>query len=291
MEKITLLTKHRKAAAIYAALANCGFKICTVDSFNTDQLGTFTGERSRSESLRDTALHKAKLAAQLGNTRYGLGSVGSFGLDPLIGMTAWNTEVLACWDAVEQHAVYAQTNGPETNYSQKYVHAMDDALQFMSQCKFPSHGIIVGKPGESDFYKNVNTVEEMTELLALLLPQSGVWLETDMRAHRNPTRMRMIERCSKRLAMNLLSVCTACNKAGFIAVAQIPGAACESCGAATGAARAELFSCASCGHEEERKLSSLAPTSRCNHCNPLLKRRAGISAPRQRDSQLVQLLR
>ncbi len=290
MEKITLLTKHRKAAALCSALSGCGFKLCSETGFDTDQLSTFSGARSGATSLRGTALQKAKLGAELGNTRYGLGSEGSFGLDPFIELTPWNTEVLAWWDRVEQYAVYAFVQGPETNFNRKFVDSVEEAERFVTQCKFPAHGVIIGKPGEVDYYQDLANTEQMKDMLVRLLPQSAVWLETDMRAHRNPTRMRMIERCARRLAMNLRSACPVCSKAGFVAVAQIPGAVCESCGAKTAAARAELFNCLSCGHEEERKLSSLAPASRCDHCTPV-KRRPRISAPRRRDSPRVLPLR
>ena len=193
MEDISLLTKHRKADAIQSVMEGCGFSLRTIDSFDTDQLGTFTGEQARLQNQLDTALHKAQLGAQLGNTRYGLGSEGSFGPDPFIGMTPWNAEVLAWWDSIKQHAVYAIMQGPETNYHQKHVRSMDEVAELMSRFKFPNHGLIVGKPGDRYFNKEIDSEESMLTILSPLLRQSPVWIETDMRAHRNPTRMSMIK--------------------------------------------------------------------------------------------------
>ena len=268
MDNITLLTKHHKAAVLETALAESGFTLTTIDAFDTDQLGTFTGEQQRIKSQLNTALQKAQLGAQLGNTRYGLGSEGSFGPDPFIGMMPWNIEVLAWWDAQTEHAVYAMIQGPETNYSQKSVSSIDEAKQFLAQVKFPEHGIIIGTNNDSYFNKDVQTLEMALEILQPLLAVAPVWLETDMRAYRNPTRMRMIGKCALKLAHNLKCLCPMCTQRGFVASAQIPGAICESCGAETRYPRAELLSCSACGHKEERLLNSFAPANRCDFCNP-----------------------
>ena len=269
MERISLLTKHDKSSAIQPALTSCDFLVNTIDHYDTDQLGTFTNEQKRIKSQQDTALYKAQLGAQLGNTRYGLGSEGSFGPDPFLGMTPWNIEVLAWWDATEQHAVYAVMQGPETNYAQKSVRYVSEALQFLGRSKFPAHGVIVGKPGESCFNKDIDDTAKMEALLQNSLQHGAqVWLETDMRAHRNPTRMRMIERCAKRLAAHLRCLCPACSRPGYVATSHIAGAICESCGNATSVTRAEIFSCSACAHHEQRVLPGLAPSSRCDHCNP-----------------------
>ncbi|QOZ84234.1 MULTISPECIES: hypothetical protein [Chromobacterium] len=69
-----LLTRHGKHAAIAPKLDGIGWGLTLVDSFDTDSLGTFTGEVPRAGSQRDAALAKAKLACEFSGLRYGIGA-------------------------------------------------------------------------------------------------------------------------------------------------------------------------------------------------------------------------
>ena len=98
MKRLTFLTCHHKAPLVEAALAGCDFSVETLDSLDTDRFGTFSREVERRSSAHETALAKARLAANHAGSRYGLGSEGSFGRDPYLGMLAWNSELLCWWD-------------------------------------------------------------------------------------------------------------------------------------------------------------------------------------------------
>jgi hypothetical protein len=104
---LALLTRHGKAAAVAGPLAEAGFAVHTVDDWDTDQLGTFTGEVPRPASQLEVAFMKARKAAELSGCRYGLGSEGSFGPDPFVSMSPWYVELLAWWDAQSQYGVQA----------------------------------------------------------------------------------------------------------------------------------------------------------------------------------------
>ena len=62
MPDIVLLTCHGKAAAIAPPLATVGGQLRSETSYDTDQLGTFSGEIARSGSQRDAARQKASPA-------------------------------------------------------------------------------------------------------------------------------------------------------------------------------------------------------------------------------------
>ena len=96
------------------------------------------------------------------------------------------------------------------------------------------------------------------------------WLETDMRAHLTPTRMRSVERAVQALARAAQSLCPTCARPGYVRVERIGGLPCADCGEPTGKARAEVLSCAGCGQREERTLAgpSHATAFECPLCNP-----------------------
>ncbi len=197
MNRLALLTQHDKARAIGPALERADFSLVTVHGFDTDILGTFTGETARRGNQLDAATAKARKACELSGQRYGLGSEGSFGPDPYAGITSWALELLVWWDAEEGRAVQALVQGGATNYAQCTVSNWQEAQAFASMVQFPSHGIIVGKPGEAYFSKDVDDPQELQARVKEGLAIGSLWLETNMRAHRNPTRMAIIALCSQ----------------------------------------------------------------------------------------------
>lgn len=265
---LAFLTQHGKLAAVHSPLRESGFDTVVVDGFDTDALGTFTGETARTGSQLDAATAKAKLACELGSVRYGLGSEGSFGPDPYVGLSAWARELLVWWDAQEQRAVFALAQGAQTNYAQCWASTWEQARQFALGAGFPAHGIIVGKPGAEVFCKACDSWLLLEQQVRQALLGGAVWLETDMRAHRNPTRMAMIAQCAQQLSTLLQSACPACARAGFGEETPIAGAVCESCGLATSALRAKHVRCGGCGHVQMVELQASVPASRCERCNP-----------------------
>ena len=268
MTALVLLTQHGKETAVHAPLRAAGFTVQTFAGFDTDTLGTFTGETARRGSQLDAATTKARLATELSAERYGLGSEGSFGPDPYVGMTAWACEALVWWDAHKERAVVAMVQGASTNYAQCTVSDWAQAQEFARNAGFPGHGIVVGKPGSSFFSKDCNDWTDLQPRVQAALQQGPLWLETDMRAHRNPTRMAMIAQCAEKLAQLLQSHCPSCQQPGFGEDTPIAGAVCETCGSITTALRAKRVTCTACGFSHEVELRQTVDASRCGHCNP-----------------------
>ncbi|HEY8027094.1 MAG TPA: DUF6671 family protein [Burkholderiaceae bacterium] len=268
LNPICLLTKHNKQIALSAPLRNVGYKVQTFDQYDTDQLGTFTGEIPRAGTQLDAARTKALLACELSGLRFGLGSEGSFGPDPYLGVSSWNIEVLVWRDAQEDYDIHAVYQGPDTNYAQTFASTEADVTNFAAKTGFPEHGLVIGKPGEPWFRKDLTNVSELLQTVRAPLSLGPVWLETDMRAHRNRRRMTAIARCAEMLAQKIASKCPACAKPGFGITKLIPGARCENCGRKTSTPCAQLFSCATCGETLEQQISATVNAMRCDHCNP-----------------------
>ena len=95
-------------------------------------------------------------------------------------------------------------------------------------------------------------------------------IETDMRAHRNPTRMTAIGRATQDLVRRFNSRCPNCGYRGFDVVERIPGLPCAWCNEATHVIMAEALICQSCGHRDKRSVetSATAEPSHCQTCNP-----------------------
>ena len=72
-QRASLLTKHHKLPLITPALAQAGVIVELTDSFDTDTLGTFSGEVPRTLSPLDCAKTKAKLACQISGLSFGIG--------------------------------------------------------------------------------------------------------------------------------------------------------------------------------------------------------------------------
>jgi ribosomal protein S27AE len=91
-----------------------------------------------------------------------------------------------------------------------------------------------------------------------------------MRAHRNPTRMRAIERAAEDLIRRYRSLCPACARPGFDVTERVRGLPCRQCGEPTSVFLAERLTCLGCGYNLEQRASAAATTdsSRCELCNP-----------------------
>lgn len=268
-QSIVLLTCHRKEHAVSAALAQNGFTLTTYDAFNTDTLGTFSDETQRQLSQMDTALKKAQLACELTGSQFGLGSEGSFGPHPQVHLLPWNLEVLAFWDAQNQHAIYAVHGTADTNFASLQVNSLEEGLQFAKQAQFPSHGLIVGSHQDPYFQKGIqDELQLRAQLTHALQIKPSVWLETDMRAHMNPTRMQAIGQTAQKLSALLQVACPSCQLPGYGLHKYIAGALCSTCGQATQRPLSAQWQCSKCLFTENKPFQSHVSAAHCDRCNP-----------------------
>ncbi|MFM9935506.1 MAG: DUF6671 family protein, partial [Novosphingobium sp.] len=94
-------------------------------------------------------------------------------------------------------------------------------------------------------------------------------IETDMRAMRNPRRMRAIRRAMIDLLRRARSRCPECARPGFGVTERLSGLPCAWCASPTLLTRADVLLCAGCGYRSERPVAMrTADPMHCEACNP-----------------------
>ena len=273
--RIALLTQHGKEGAIASVLdAALGCRVERVSGFDTDTLGSFTRDIPRAGTQREAARKKARIGMELSGLPLGLASEGSFGPDPMTGMFAWNVELLVFIDDERGIEVTGVAQG-KTNFSHLLTADWAAAEAFARQADFPAHHLVVRPEHEDDprMRKGIAawTALEAAFISALAESANGqVFVETDVRAHTNPTRMHIIRLAAEDLAKKLCSLCPACGTPGFGIVERVTGLPCADCGAPTRETRAEIHGCLKCAHRETREQADrqYADPGRCDYCNP-----------------------
>lgn len=273
--EIALLTQHGKESVLAPTLKeSIGCIVTRVEGYDTDLLGTFTRDIARSGTQIDAARKKAHIGMKLARSPLGLASEGSFGRDPFTGLFAWNVEVLIWIDNELKIEVIAMAQG-KTNQAHTLISNWDDAKSFAKKVGFPEHHLIIRPKGEDNrrIHKGITNWFELRTAYEWALSQSengSVFIETDMRAHANPTRMKIIGMAAEELSKKLSSFCPACGVPGFWIVERITGLPCNRCGQPTRETRAEVHGCIKCTHKVtiEHTDKAYADPGRCDSCNP-----------------------
>jgi hypothetical protein len=272
-------TKHGKERVISPTLeAELGLRVEVAKQVDTDRFGTFTREIPRAGTAMETARSKARAAMEAhGSARFGLSSEGSFGPHPQVPFFPGGVELVLLVDRETDLELTGLDITMETNFASTCVASAREVNSFAARVSFPSHGLIViaaphGEPEPAlGMTKGIVDQAKLEDAVQETLRSHGrAWLETDMRAHVNPTRMRSIERAVQQLARAANSLCPACDRPGYVLVERLGGLPCADCGTPTGKARAEVLACAGCGRREERPIAgaSQATAFECPLCNP-----------------------
>jgi len=272
---VALLTQHGKEHVIGSVLGpalHC--RIVRVEGYDTDLLGTFTRDIPRAGSQLEAARKKARLGMELNGWPLGVASEGAFGPDPMSGMFPVNVELLLWIDDVLGIEVVGRAQG-KANFAHVLAPNRAAVEAFARQWGFPEHHLVLRPQGENDprIRKGICSWTELEEAYAWAqaLSASGmVSVETDVRAHANPTRQETIRLAAEDLAGRLLSPCPECGVPGFAIVKRLPGLPCEDCGAPTREALADVLGCVKCLHvvTRERTDRQTADPGRCDCCNP-----------------------
>lgn len=277
--RVVLATMHGKERAIAPLLAPVlGDEPQLVDGLDTDAFGTFSRERPRAGSALAAARAKVAAAfARVPEARFGLASEGSFGPHPALSWLPYAEELVLLVDRATGEEYTGLDAGTATNYGQAVVEGLDDARAFAARVGFPSHGLIVsawvdGAPAPAlALVKDIGDESALAAALTRVFARGArALVETDMRAHCNPTRMAAIARAAADLARVYASRCPACDAPGWTVHARLPGLPCADCGLPTRLPRAECLACGRCGHAQERAVDgpALADPARCDFCNP-----------------------
>ena len=291
-QPVALATRHGKQRVIGRALRHgLGAHLLHLPEIDTDQLGSFCGTTLRRGSALEACIAKAELALRHGGTALAIASEGSFGPHPAVPLLPIGLEVMVFLDRRRGLTIHEQLQARRTNFAQRRVTlealqadvASSELQRWLHTVGFPSHGLIVraaadpraAKPGSATtIHKGIQSTEALLAAIrcaAAEAPTGEVQLETDMRAHCNPTRMRSIRRLGISLVHRLRTPCPECGSPGWGLLDTKPGLPCSDCGTATELTLSEIWGCQKCGARREqprRDGRRQADPGQCPWCNP-----------------------
>jgi hypothetical protein len=275
--RIVLATLHDKARALAPAFDALGVRVVVAD-VDTDALGTFSGEIPRRGTALDTAIAKARLGMTATGLPLGLATEGSFGPDPSIGFFPLHRELAVLVDDLHGQVVCESLHTHDTNHAGgSYAPGHRPTAADLARWGFPAHALMVRSepswPGARvrKGLRDHAALDAAIADCAAVAPEGWVRVETDMRAHCNPTRMRHIAVLGQRLVERLRLRCPACGAPGFGRVDVRPGLPCADCGIPTRNVLSEIHGCGACGaRRESPRVDGLrhADPATCDLCNP-----------------------
>jgi hypothetical protein len=271
---IAIATMHRKEKVIAPLLSTKMGMYCIVADINTDKLGTFSGEVPRTDSPYEAARKKCEIAMAVSGCDIAISSEGSFGAHPYIFFAHANEELVLLLDRKNKKEFFGQALTTETNFAGQSISSIKEATDFAEKVGFPSHAVIL-KDQENNFkdlVKGINSMHGLNYAMHKMLSDRGsVWIETDMRAMNNPTRMTAIEKATENLIAKLNSFCPQCNFPGFWIAERRKGLPCSDCGFPTKSIIAHRYQCDQCYFESYDKYPNqkfFEEPMYCDVCNP-----------------------
>jgi hypothetical protein len=273
---VVLATMHGKEKVIAPILEKeLGVKVIIPQNFDSDQFGTFTRDKARTGSQLEAARFKALAAMKLTGADIGVASEGSFGTDPSIPFIQSNLELVILIDTKNNLEIRGYHRTPDTNMSGRYVTSVEEAIRFADEVGFPDHAVVVRKSEKRNSYiqKGIQSRDELVREVKKLL--SGiftrrVYIETDMRAHMNPTRMDKIEHATNNLISNINSLCPECGAPGFVMSEVKSYMRCGQCDRPTKSPLSHMWRCQKCNTEKTitRNDKEYEDPGMCTWCNP-----------------------
>lgn len=268
------LTQHGKESLLAPMLEPAlGCHIQRIEGYDTDQLGTFSGEVQRIDNQIETARKKARIGMALSGYGLGIASEGAVVTDPMTGLVPWNIEIVVWLDQAAQFEVIGIAQGPALSLH-RAVRSVSELEIFANHAGFPAHHLVLRPDSASDprIHKGISDWAQLKQIFLDCQQQSAdgaVHVEHDHRAFCHPTRQAMIQSAAQDLLKKFQSTCPRCATPGFSVTAHTAGLPCLSCGRPTRLPRAYTLNCNSCHHTEERpSRETTADPSRCHTCNP-----------------------
>ncbi|MCP9886020.1 hypothetical protein KBY97_12945 [Synechococcus sp. ATX 2A4] len=277
-----LATMHGKQRAIARPLrAALGLELVVPPGFDTDAFGSFCGAVARPGTPLEACRRKAERALETSGCDLALASEGAFGPHPAVAFLPCGLEWMVFLDASQGLVIADHLLARRTNFDHCTCRRAEALADWPARVGFPSHALLVrphqlppGAPPGLALRKGITgtaTLEAAITVAAAASIDGLAQVETDMRAHRNPTRMASIRALAFRLARRIATPCPACRAPGWGRVEPLPGLPCSWCGTPTSLLRAERFGCVRCEASEEHPRSDgllLADPQHCPHCNP-----------------------
>lgn len=138
-------------------------------------------------------------------------------------------------DSDREFHLYLSCLSEKTNYTMQSLDSMEELQKFSAKALFPSHALILrphNKENKSSIFKGINTIDILETAFKDSMKRSTngeVWVETDMRANMNPSRMIVIQELAEQLARRLSTLCSKCENPGWGKVQVEKGLECSGC--------------------------------------------------------------
>lgn len=270
-------TKHGKERVIAPVLdEHLGLRVSVPADFDSDRFGTFTREVDRAGSQLEAARRKARAAMDQTGHALGLASEGSFGPHPAVGLLSANLEIVVLIDRRHDLEIVGRSLSPGAVMAHETVGSVDEALAWAGRVGFPEHGLVVRRSPDDahGMIKGIVNETMLVEAIEQFLQQPhvrSVFVETDLRAHMNPTRMENIRVATLDLVENAQRACPDCSRPGFSIDEARPGLPCAWCGLPTNATLAHVYRCSHCSYAEAQRYPhgrETAQPGQCPFCNP-----------------------
>jgi hypothetical protein len=273
--KLLIVSKHSKEKVIAPILDKIlGVQCIVSDNFDTDKLGTFTGEVDRKNDPLETARQKCLQALAHSSYDLAVSSEGSFGPHPSIPFAHADDEILYFMDKKNELDIFVRVITPETNFNARKITTKAELKEFSKQIKFPSHAVIIKKEQHNfdEMVKGINDSKKLMDVFNYFCEAfGGAYLETDMRAMYNPTRMQTIEKATQKLATKINHVCPTCNTPGLGITSIKEGLRCSLCNRPTRSTLSYLYECQKCNFIKEEMFPNHKEKEDpmyCDFCNP-----------------------
>lgn len=254
-----------------------GAEIVVATELDTDALGTFSGEVPRPDALVETCAIKAELAFRTVDADCAIANEGSYGPINSVPLVPSGIEIMAFIDRKRGVKVTEILPTHRTNWRLLRFKAGDPNIpRAVKAIGFPRYGVFVLCSSDMDhpIKTGLDTLDDVVSAMNQEANRSEDGLAVliaDMRAHRNPTRMRVLRALSWKLAKRLERLCPKCHAPGFGSIGNRRGLPCEGCGTPTHWVHFEIDGCSVCGHAESRPRKDGRKTAArlsCATCHP-----------------------
>lgn len=276
-QRIGLATMHEKERALGPAFRRVLGAEIVVPAIDTDTLGTFSGEVPRPDALVETALLKAEMLFEaVPDLDCAVASEGSYGPIDRVPLVPCGVELLAFVDRRRGIRMVETFPTHRTSWRlQRFAAGDPDRLLALKGMGFPRFGVFV--VCSSDMSRPIKGLSTVDEVIAAMDREAGrsddglAVLYSDMRAHMNPLRMKVLRAAGWKLARRLERLCPSCRAPGWGVIGSRRGLPCETCGEPTHWIDCEIEGCNVCGHavalprkDGHRTASRLS----CRACRP-----------------------
>jgi len=272
-ESAVLATQHGKETVVAPPFLELLGLTVVPEKIDTDSFGTFAGEVPRTDTPANTALAKARAGMVASGQSLGLASEGTIGPDPFVPFVTSDIEIITFVDDERGIIVSETTRSTDIVAVRQTLTSEENLTQFLDKADFPDHGLIVRPPDprQGSIIKGITQEDTLHAAVQDCLATYGAAVvESDLRAHYSPSRMKNIANCAHKLASRIAQTCPECASPGWGSLEPLRGLPCSYCGFdVPEAIRAEVSGCVVCPARDVklRDIQQVEPRW-CPRCNP-----------------------